>query len=204
MGGDFPTGARRSTPANNPSTVDVAIMQRPCTRHISTALLKAHPTFFGLLAGMQPQTDHVWQLRRSGTMRITRPVAIDLYDSTVRSIDQLASCTDFAIPVSSPAFSGSRLRRRSPRNTARDRSRLRNLLPAPLKQCELSLHLAVEFWRCDRESVRDRYRERARCAGLQALLNDRYFGVFGKQASRSQRISGGRVKARSVRNTMGV
>jgi hypothetical protein len=30
---------------------------------------------------MQPQTEHVWELYRSATTRITPPVAIDLYDS---------------------------------------------------------------------------------------------------------------------------
>jgi hypothetical protein len=62
---------------------------------------------------MHPQTEHARDLYRSRTTRISPPVAIDLYDSVLRIIDQLASCTDFAIPASSPASSGSRLRRRS-------------------------------------------------------------------------------------------
>jgi hypothetical protein len=40
-----------------------------------------------------------WELYRSGTTRFTPPVAIDLYDSMLRSIDQPASCTDFAIQL---------------------------------------------------------------------------------------------------------
>jgi hypothetical protein len=44
------------------------------------------------------QTEHTWELYRSRTTRITPPVAIDLYDRVLRSIDQPASCTDFAIP----------------------------------------------------------------------------------------------------------
>jgi hypothetical protein len=48
---------------------------------------------------MHPQTEHVWELYRSATTRITPPVAIDLEDSMLRSIDQPASWTDFAIRV---------------------------------------------------------------------------------------------------------
>jgi hypothetical protein len=54
-----------------------------------------------------PQTEHVWELYCPGTTRVKPPAAIDLYDSALRSIDQPAS--DFAIPVSSPASSASRL-----------------------------------------------------------------------------------------------
>jgi hypothetical protein len=42
---------------------------------------------------------HVWDLYRAGTTRITPPVTIDLYDKMLRSIDQPASCMDFAIPL---------------------------------------------------------------------------------------------------------
>jgi hypothetical protein len=62
---------------------------------------------------MHSQTEHAKDLCRSRTTRIIPPVATDLYDSVLRIIDQLASCTDCAIPASSPASSGSRLRRRS-------------------------------------------------------------------------------------------
>jgi hypothetical protein len=87
-----------------PSAVDVA--QRPIP-HISTASLKAHQPFRAACGNAPTSTFGNCTARE----RITPPVAIDLYDSMLRSIDQPASCTDFAIPVSSPASSGSHLHR---------------------------------------------------------------------------------------------
>jgi hypothetical protein len=52
----------------------------------------------------RPQTEHVRELYRSGTTRITPPVAIDLYDSTLRSTDQPASGTAFAVRVLASLF----------------------------------------------------------------------------------------------------
>jgi hypothetical protein len=53
---------------------------------------------------VHPQTEHVRELYRSGTTRITPPVAIDLYVSMLRSTDQPASCTDFAVRVLASLF----------------------------------------------------------------------------------------------------
>jgi hypothetical protein len=76
-------GGRRSAPAF--STFRAPLMSRSCNVPHSShlhCLTPSAPNPFGLLAGMHRQTERVWERYRSGTTRITPPVAIDLYGQT--------------------------------------------------------------------------------------------------------------------------
>jgi hypothetical protein len=156
MGRDFRYRGTTLRPGNFdiPSTVDVAILQRPA--RITSRLPHFKRTQPFRAAGGNAPTNRA----RLGTValgndghhaacrnRLVRPL---------RSIERRARTSP---SVSWPGSSRSRLRRRSPRNAARDRATPRggnavgdfrrqcpcaNRLPAPLKHAELFLLLPVE------------------------------------------------------------